>query len=334
METLRAWILTDGKAGDENQCIAVAEALGLAYALRRVAPRLPWSLAMPRGPVDPREAPDRPGSPIAPPFPDIAIASGRRAVAYLRRVKRESGGRTFTVFLKDPRTGSGAADLVWVPEHDRLRGDNVIVTPAGPHRHSAAKLAEARKDPWPEIAALAHPRVAVLAGGDSRSHRYAEDDIARFAEGLRAFAAQGARLMITTSRRTPAGLAQALRAIAAEGRHLLWEGEGANPLLQYLANADAVVATADSANMVGEALATGRAVHVFHPSGGHRKFDAFLGALSGTNAVHPFPGPLKVTTYEPIDSTPEIADAIRQRLAAHRAGLARAAGGGSTQGKT
>ncbi len=229
MGTLRAWILTDGKAGDENQCLAVAEALGLAFELRRVAPRAPWSLAMPRGPVDPREAPDRPGSPIAPPFPDIAIASGRRAVAYLRRVKRESGGRTFTVFLKDPRTGSGAADLVWVPEHDRLRGDNVIVTPAGPHRHSAAKLAEARKDPWPEIAALAHPRVAVLAGGDSRSHRYAEDDIARFAEGLRAFAAQRARLMITTSRRTPAGLAQALRSIAAEGGHLLWEGEGANP---------------------------------------------------------------------------------------------------------
>lgn len=71
---------------------------------------------MPRGPVDPREAPGRPGSPLRPPWPDLVVASGRRAVAYLRAVKRASGGRCFTVFLKDPRTGPGAADIVWAPD--------------------------------------------------------------------------------------------------------------------------------------------------------------------------------------------------------------------------
>lgn len=323
MKTLSAWIVTDGKAGDEMQCIAVAEALGLAFELRRVAPRAPWSWAMPRGPIDPREAPDRPQSPIAPPFPDIAIASGRRAVAYLKRIRRDSCGRTFTVFLKDPRTGVKAADFIWVPAHDALRGDNVLATPGGPHRHSAARLADAREAPWPQIAALGHPRIAVLVGGDSRNHSFRAQDIARFADGLRHFAAEGAQLMITTSRRTPPALKDVLREIAAQGPHLLWSGEGENPLLQYLANADAVVATADSANMVGEALATGRAVHVFHPHGGHRKFDAFMAGLVGTNAVHPFPGPLKVTTYDPVDSTPEIAEAIRRRLEAHRTARAR-----------
>jgi mitochondrial fission protein ELM1 len=313
-----AWIVTDGKAGDEMQCIAVAEALGLAFELRRVAPRAPWSWAMPRGPVDPREAPDRPQSPIAPPFPDIAIASGRRAVAYLKRIRRDSHGQTFTVFLKDPRTGVKAADFIWVQAHDALRGDNVLATPGGPHRHSAERLADARENPWPQIAALGHPRVAVLVGGDSRNHHYRPEDIARFADGLRDFIAEDAHLMMTTSRRTPQALSEALREIAAHGPHLLWDGTGENPLLQYLANADAVVVTADSANMVGEALATGRAVHVFHPHGGHRKFDAFMAGLVGTNAVHPFPGPLKVTTYDPVDSTPEIAEAIRRRFEAHR----------------
>jgi hypothetical protein len=42
-EPATAWVLTDGKAGDETQCLAVAEALGLAAECRRVAPRAPWS---------------------------------------------------------------------------------------------------------------------------------------------------------------------------------------------------------------------------------------------------------------------------------------------------
>ncbi|WP_353187005.1 ELM1/GtrOC1 family putative glycosyltransferase, partial [Bosea sp. (in: a-proteobacteria)] len=99
------WVLTDGKAGDESQCLGVAERLGVEPEIRRVAPRKPFAWLMPRGPIDPREAPDRPGSPIRPPFPDIAIASGRRAVAYLRALEKASNGRSFTVFLKDPRTG-------------------------------------------------------------------------------------------------------------------------------------------------------------------------------------------------------------------------------------
>lgn len=103
---------------------------------------------MPRfGLIDPREAPDAPDSPLAPPFPDMVIASGRRAVSYLAAIKQASGGRTFTVFLKDPRAGSGIADFIWVPDHDRLRGDNVLVTATGPHRFSRPRIEAARKAP-------------------------------------------------------------------------------------------------------------------------------------------------------------------------------------------
>src|SRR5687767_6923105 len=156
---------------------------------------------MPWGPLDPREAATRPGSPIAPPFPDLLVATGRRAVAYVRAVKTASGRRTFTVILKDPRTGPSSADLIWVPEHDRLRGPNVLATLTSPHRVSAARLAGARARPDPRLAGLPKPRVAVLAGGDSRHHRFTADDVARFTDDLRRLAGTGASLMITASRR-------------------------------------------------------------------------------------------------------------------------------------
>ena len=278
---------------------------------------------MPRGPIDPREGPDRPNSPIAPPFPDLLIASGRRAVPYVRAVKRASGGRSFTVFLKDPRTGTSASDLIWVQEHDRLRGPNVVVSLLAPHRISTGRLAAARAHLDPRIAALPEPRVAVLVGGDSRHHRFEPGDIGRFTAGLGDLVSSGASLAVTTSRRTPPALLAALREIAGAPAHFLWEanGPGENPYLALLAGADAIVATADSTNMVGEAVATGKPVLVFEPSGGHPKIARFLDGLTRYGAVRPFAGRLEDYAYQPLDNTPEIAEAVRTALGRHLAAV-------------
>lgn len=315
---LISWVLTDGKAGDELQALSVAEALGLSPEVRRAKPRPPFSWAMPWGPIDPREGPERSGSPVAKPFPDLLIASGRRAVAYLRLVKRASGGRTYTVFLKDPRTGPKTADFIWSPSYDRLRGPNVLNTHTPPHRISAERIAAARAEPDPRLAALPHPRVAVLAGGDSRHHRFTGGDIGRFAVHLATLAESGASLMITASRRTPPALRSALERLTAKHGGFFWDGAGENPYAALLSLADFIVATADSFNMIGEAAASGAPILVFEPSGGHPKLDVFLGSLKRQGIVHPFEGRLVGQAYQPLNSTPQIAAAIAQGLARHR----------------
>ncbi|GAA0774914.1 nucleoside-diphosphate sugar epimerase [Roseibium denhamense] len=305
------WLLTDGKAGDLAQCTGVAEALGVPFEIRTVSPKPPFSWWLPFGPTDFREWENRPDSPLRPPYPDLVIASGRRAAAYLRRIKRKSHGRVFTVFLKDPRTGPGAADMIWVPEHDALRGSNVLVTVTAPHRYQTPKLSELAAEPVPALDRLPQPRVAVLAGGNSRHHMFTDADEDAFLSGLKTLVAdKGAGLMITASRRTPDRLSTGLQELAAANGHFFWAGGPDNPFGHMLAKADAIVATADSTNMIGEAAATGKPIHVFHPSGGHRKITQFLNRLEAMGAAHPFPGPLKTTTYEPIDATPEIAKAI------------------------
>jgi mitochondrial fission protein ELM1 len=316
--SITAWVLTDGKAGDEQQCIGVVEALGATPEIRRVRPRAPYAWLMPWGPMDPREAPDRPGSPLAPPWPDLVVASGRRAAPSLRAIAKASGGRTMTVFLKDPRTGAGAADLIWVPAHDRLRGGNVLVTVTPPHRVSAARLARARSSPDARFGHLPEPRVGVLLGGDSRHHRFSPQDVARLIGDLSRLAAEGASLLVTASRRTPPALREALIELTKRYEGFFWNGEGENPYVAILAAADALVVTADSYNMVGEAAATGRPVLVFEPSGGHPKITAFLKSLEHDGVVKPFRGRLERFSYEPLDSTPIIAAAIAERLAARR----------------
>jgi mitochondrial fission protein ELM1 len=315
---LTSWVLTDGKAGDELQALSVAEALGLQPEIRRVKPRAPFAWAMPWGPIDPRERPGAHNSPLAPPFPDLLVASGRRAVPYLRFVKSASGGRTFTVFLKDPRTGPGTADFIWSPSYDRLRGPNVLNTLTPPHRVSALRLEDARARPDPRLTRLPHPKVAVLAGGDSRHHRFTEADIARFLENLTALAATGVGLMITASRRTPPLLKEALIELARRHGGFFWDGSGENPYIALLAQADAIVVTADSFNMIGEAAATGTPILVFEPTGGHPKLKLFLDGMKALGAVHPFQGRLEGKAYPPVNSTPRIARAIAKGFGRHR----------------
>ncbi|MGP9822352.1 mitochondrial fission ELM1 family protein [Salinarimonas sp. NSM] len=322
----RAVVLTDGKAGDEMQCLGVAEALGLLPEIRRVAPRALFAWLAPRGPIDPRERPGRPGGPLPEPWPDLVVASGRRAVPYLPALKRASGGRVFTAFLKDPRTGPKAADFVWVAEHDRLRGENVLVTLTAPHRVSPARLAAARAAPDSRLARLPGPRVAVLAGGDSRHHRFTRADQARFIADLAGLARDdGARLMITASRRTPPALRAGLGRLADETGGFFFDGSvanaGENPYIALLALADTIVVTADSTNMLGEAAAAGVPVLVFSPSGGHRKLEALMRGLEARGVARPLRGRLEGTPAEPLDATPVVARALARAYLAHRDAL-------------
>jgi uncharacterized protein len=309
------WVLTDGKAGDEAQCLGVAERLGLKAETRRVKPRPPWVWLMPRGPIDPAEAPDKPGSPIAPPFPDICIASGRRAVAYLRRVGRESGGRTLTVFLKDPSMGVDTAEVIWAPAHDAIAGPNVLKTLTSPHRISPERLAAASAV-TPAWLAPGRIHVGVMLGGDSRHHKFTAENTTNLTTALAAIADSGAKLVVTPSRRTPQSLAEAVRALCGRTGGWFWDGSSENPYLAILAHADHLVVTADSVNMLGEAAATGTPIHLFTPSGGHRKITGFIKGLVDHGAVHPLGRNLESWAYEPLDATPEIAVAVAKAYAA------------------
>lgn len=322
----RVWVVSDGKAGDLNQCLGVAEQLGLNPDSRIVKPRAPWRWFMPRlwqsdlG-IDPQEAPGTASGPLKGALPDIVIASGRRAASYLPAIKRASKGRTFTVFLKDPRAAAGIADFIWVPQHDGLRGPNVLATLLSPHRLSPQKLAMARSSLRPEIARLPGPRVAVLAGGDSRDFKFTRFDMARLAADLAHLAREGASLMITPSRRTPEGLKAALMEVITEHGGYWWEEDTPNPYFEFLASAEAIIVTADSVNMVGEALVTGKPVLVFRPTGGARKIDEFLRGLTDAGFIRPFAGTLERYSYAPQDATPVIALELARRYLSFRSEL-------------
>jgi mitochondrial fission protein ELM1 len=302
----RVLLLGSGRIGHEINARGVVEALGWTHEVRTVAPRFPYGRLAPWGPVDPRDLAAQGAA------PEIVIASGRVTVPYARAWARRGA---FTVFLQDPRWARGEMDLIWVPEHDSLRGPNVITTLTSPHPFSPARLAAARLAPDQRLAALPAPRCAMALGGPGGAQRFTPADVAGLAEAVQAIRAQGFSIMATPSRRTPPQLAEAVRVAVGDG--FFWDGSGDNPYPAMLALADALLVTGDSANMVGEAVATGAPVHVFEASGGRAgKLAGFVDALVARGAARRWSGKLERFSYEPLDSSAEIAAEIARRHAA------------------
>jgi len=318
------WLVTDGKIGMDVQVRGVADALGLVPVVKHVAPRQPFRALSPFGPVDPREGFGKPGSAFAPPFPAIALATGRLSIPYLRALRRLAGPGTYCVVLQDPKTGAGIADLIWVPAHDRRRGNSVITTLTSPHSYSQQRLAELRAHVPANIAALPSPRVALILGGPGGGYRFDEAAGRRLAASVAAMAPHAGSFLITPSRRTPPALLAAIAAATQSRPRLLWDGTGANPYPDYLANADVLVVTGDSVNMTGEACATGRPVYVFEPGPASPKFARFHGALRRHGATRPLPetmSRIESWTYPPLNSANEIAAEIEARWLRRKAVL-------------
>lgn len=316
------WVLTEGMVGMDVQARGLAEALGLDPRVMRVALRRPWRWLPPLLVPNPLQFVAAESRPAGPPWPGVLISCGRKSVAPAMTMKRLAGAATFAIHIQDPGVTPARFDLVVAPSHDGLKGLNVIETLGSLGRVTPERLAEAKARFLGRFGHLPQPRVAVLIGGASRAFELTEEIARRLVRDLVSLARRhGAGLMVTGSRRTGPGIMELVR----EGlRHVpaeIWNGKGDNPYLGMLALSDHVIVTGESVNLVSEAAATGRPVHVVPLKGGSARFDRFHRAMERAGITRPFDGRLDRWSYEPLQETRRVAEDIGRRWRARRAGL-------------
>ncbi|MCA3699765.1 MAG: mitochondrial fission ELM1 family protein [Brevundimonas sp.] len=316
-------VVTDGRAGIENQALGLAEAVArLTPALMKVCrvgwrPVFDWLPADLKTPAMLDPASDAPFPAGEEPWPDLWIAAGRASLPLSLMARRRSGGRTFVVQVQDPRLDPGRFDLVVAPAHDGLSGSNVVSITGSPHRITPERLAEAAPAFAAQFEPLPRPRVAVLLGGRSRAFDLTPDHATALADGIAAAVeAEGGSLMLTYSRRTPETAKAAMTDRLAALPGLIWNGEGPNPLFAMLHFADQILVTEDSANMAAEAASTGKPVHILpmvalKPPGKSARLQA---DRTARGAARPFDRRLDTWRYEPLAETEQAAQAVLRAM--------------------
>lgn len=317
-DNLTCWIMSDGKPGMENQCLGLAEALGLDPVVKRLTIRQPWRSLPPQLWLTPLSALAPSSDPVTTPWPDLLIATGRQTVAIARHIRAASRGSTFTVQIQNPAVSLNSFDLVVTPKHDQQSGPNVIETFGALNRVRSSAI-EAAADAFADsVAHLPRPLVAVLLGGDNKVYRMTADASHDLASKLHLLAeASGGGLLITPSRRTGTENAAIIRQ-GLEGLPQVWHSDGApNPYLGWMGLADAFVVTSDSVNMISEPCGTGKPVFVYHLPGGAPKFDRFHKAFADAGMTRPFDGHLAHWTYPPLNDTATVAAQVERSLLIH-----------------
>lgn len=318
-QPLTIWAVSDGRAGIESQVLGLAEAVARLTPARietrhvRFRPRLAWLPTWLK--PFPRRMLTADSDPIAPPWPDLWIAAGRASVPFSLAMRRWSRGKTFVVQVQDPRWPSQLFDAVVPPRHDRVHGPNVIEITGSPHRVTKKRLqAEARR--FRElIKPLPQPRVAVLIGGKSSAFDLSTRTAARLAVEIeQAVTPHGGSIMVSFSRRTPQAARDLLTARLKRLPGVIWDGEGPNPYFAFLAGADYILVTEDSANMATEAASTGKPVFILKLDGQSLKFRRFHEELERLDVARPFGGQLYGWKYRPLHETDRAAAEILQRM--------------------
>jgi hypothetical protein len=195
------------------------------------------------------------------------LASGRENEPVARWIRHQSGGSARIVQVGRPWGPIADYDLVvTTPQYRLPTRDNVLHNTAPLHRITPKRLAAASREWADRLAELPRPMIAVLVGGHSGPYALTRRSGERLAVEASALAARlGGSLLVTTSARTPDAAARALER-GLDGPHLIYRwrrGDRDNPYFAFLALADEIIVTADSMSMVGEAVATGKRVHLF-----------------------------------------------------------------------
>ncbi len=267
-EKPKTWLLLGDRLGDNAQILALGARLGFPseekYLRHNKFYHLPNSLKGASLVSLQKES----SSPLKPPWPDLVIMAGRKNVSAARWIKGRSGGKTRMVTIGRPRAPLDLFDLVLTTPQYRLPKPENVIELQVPLSGIRSEALDHARETWRHVLdPLPSPHIAVLVGGETTTCVFdpvAADRLGRLASTYAK--SVGGSLLLTTSPRTAPTAADALFAsisVPAELHRWTREKSAVNPYLGYLALADQVIVTCDSASMIADAVAAEKPVLLF-----------------------------------------------------------------------
>ncbi len=303
------WVLLDSAKGHQNQALGVADQLGWNYDTKKLVytlfVRTPNWMKFPAFGQEALGLHPKLGDALAPPWPELVIACGRKTAPVARYIKYKAGKdanglpNCRIAQIMWPSAPVEPYDMIAVPTHDRLGEkqaglENIQRVLGAPHRVTAKRLRQAKKDHADQLGTLNHPVVTLLIGGDTKRSSFKLLHARELIQTASLLVSEtGGKLLVSTSRRTPKKAVEVIKEQLQwhAGNHVFYHPDEtkANPYYAFLAASDAIVVTGDTISMLSEACGTGKPVFVYSPSGyAPPKHERFQQALAKAGYVMPF----------------------------------------------
>mgnify|MGYP001464972793 FL=1 len=310
MLELKALLLTQGMHGMVSQVEGLARALGLTYKHQSIKLKHLWSLLPPKlTPISENLVKEK--------FvcdSKIIISCGRKSVIPSIALKKRLGKEIFTIHIQDPKVSLKHFDLVISPEHDNVKGDNVLTTKGAIHYLTKKEIKDNLN--YLNVNKEKKKLVAFIIGGPNKYYNYNDQNIHQLFTKIKTlFTPDKYKIIIVPSYRTPEKIIK--KAFDTFNfNHTVIKTVDKKAYLSALALADISVVTCDSTSMISEAAITGKPVYIamMKSNKNNGRFKKFYSLLTDLGITRELKDSVEEWSYESLNEVNRIAPIIKTKM--------------------
>ena len=310
MLKLKAHLLTQGMHGMISQVEGLSKALNINFSHHTVKLKPFWNLIPPKF------------TPISENLlteklicnSKIIISCGRKSVIHSIALKKRFKKDIFNIHIQDPKVSLENFDLIICPEHDNLRGDNVITTVGAIHYLTKKEIDKNIK--YIKIDKENKKLVSFILGGPNKYYDYSEKQIdIVFNKVKTLFTPDKYKLIIIPSYRTPEQIIKKAYNTFSHN-HLVYKNVDKSAYLSSLSISDFIVVTCDSTSMISESAVTGKPIYVANmpPIRNNNRFKNFYTQFKKLDIIRDLEDNVNIWNYDQLDEANRIAPIIKERM--------------------
>ena len=312
MSKLKGILLTEGMHGMISQVEGLAKALDIDFTHHKVELNNFWKLIPPIfTPVSQivYKKLDHSGF-------DLIISCGRKSIIPSIHLKNTSNKKVFNIHIQDPKVNLDNFDFIVAPEHDAIKGQNVITTKGAIHYLTENEINE-NKDYLNSFIKKDHREVwALILGGPTKYYDYSKKNMKHiFSILYKLLQKHDFQLVVIPSMRTPTRTIDFANEYFGEN-HTIIKNVDKKAYLSALAISKNIIVTCDSSSMISEAALTGKPIYVANilSKRNDKRFQKFRNLFRDLNITRNLGEEVETWNYQKLDETNRVANIIKKKI--------------------
>ena len=314
MAKLKGLLLTEGMHGMISQVEGLAKALDLDFIHEKIELNNFWKLFPPKlTPIQDFVFKNK----INIEF-DIVISCGRKSVIPSIYLKKKFKSKIINIHIQEPKVSLDNFDFVVAPEHDGLKGSNVLTSKGAVHYLTNGELDENENYLKSRIS-TEKKIVTLVLGGPTRYYDYNNQVIEGiFSKIEQNFLNNNYQLIVVPSMRTPQNIIEKAKSYFDKDQIVIPDVDK-KAYLSSLKISDHIVVTCDSTSMISEAAITGKPIYVAQMPAikNNQRFKIFFNLFESLNIIKELNNSVENWTYTKLNETNKIAEQIREKIKQH-----------------
>ena len=314
MTKLKGLLLTEGMHGMISQVEGLAKALDLDFIHEKIELNNFWKLLPPKiTPVQDFVFKNE----IRHDF-NIIISCGRKSVLPSVYLKSKFKNKIMNIHIQDPKVSLNNFDYIVAPEHDNLKGKNVLSSKGAIHYLTNGEL-DKNENYLKSKINTQNKIVTLILGGPTKYYDYNNQVIdSIFSKIEKIFLKNNYQLIVVPSIRTPQYIIEKAKNYFNNDQIII-PNVDKKAYLSSLKISDHIIVTCDSTSMISEAAITGKPIYVAQMPAikNNQRFKSFFNLFVSLNIIKELNNSVENWTYTKLNETNKIADQINKKIKQH-----------------